>query len=63
MDGAQEGDPFNNISASPAQCEERQIRFHRFLSDYMVADTTDFEPTSQASQGSGGHCKRSAARS
>jgi hypothetical protein len=55
MDAGQGSDPFNNISATRLQCEERQMRFYRFLNDYVVSEPADAEFASQASQASGGH--------
>lgn len=44
---------FNNISATPQACVERQLRFYRFLNDYLIIEPADAENSSQASTVSG----------
>ena len=52
--GHQGGDvQFNNISATPEECTQRQTIFYRFLNEYQVYDSGEVENSSQASGVSG----------
>lgn len=45
---------FNNISATPQACLERQVRFYQFLKDYTVSETAvDTDVSSQMSNPGG----------
>lgn len=44
---------FNNISATPEECTQRQTSFYRFLNEYLVYDSGEVENSSQASGVSG----------
>lgn len=53
MEQASSGTAFNNISASPADCQQRQVRFHRFLNEFASYDSHEVEYSSQTSAVSG----------
>ena len=53
MEQASSGAAFNNISASPAECQQRQVRFHRFLNEFTAYENHEMEYSSQTSAVSG----------